>query len=85
MCINIININTTNIQISINIDDNSDSGIELKRYIYLPYFEESVSKNKKIYDGHYDEIRMKNLEDDINKLKSILEKKEAELANLKEK
>ena len=81
----IININTTNIQISINIDDNSDSRIELKRYIYLPYFEESVSKNKKIYDGHYDEIRMKNLEDDINELKSILEKKEAELANLKEK
>ena len=81
----IIDVNTTNVRISINIDDNSDFGIELKRYIFLPHFEESVLRNKKIYDGHYDEIRMKNLEDDINELKCILEKKEAELANLKEK
>ena len=81
----IIDVNTTNIRISINIDDNSDFGIELKRYIFLPHFEESVSRNKKIYDGHYDEIKIKNLEDDINELKSILGKKKAELANLKRK
>lgn len=81
----IININTTSIRISINIDDDSDFGITLKRYIFLPHFEESVLRNKKIYDGHYDEIKMKNLEDDINELKSILEKKEIELANLKGK
>lgn len=81
----IIDINTTNIRISINIDDNSDFGIELKRYIFLPHFEESVLRNKKIYEGHYDEIRIKNLEDDINELKCILGKKKAELANLKRK
>ena len=81
----IININTTNIQISINIDDNSDFGIELQRYIFLPHFEESVLRNKEIYDGHYNEIKTKNLEDDINELKSILGKKKAELANLKRK
>ena len=81
----IIDINTTNVRISINIDDNSDFGIELKRYIFLPHFEESVARNKKIYDGHYDEIKIKNLEDDINELKSILGKKKAELAKLKRK
>lgn len=80
----ITDISTSNVRIIINIDDNSDFGIELKRYIFLPHFEESVLRNKKIYDGHYDEIKMKNLEDDINELKSILEKKETELANLKE-
>lgn len=81
----IIDINTSNIRINIHIDDNSDFGIELKRYIFIPHFEESVLRNRKIYDGHYDEIRIKNLEDDINELKSILEKKEIELANLKRK
>ena len=81
----ITDINTTNVRININIDDNSDFGIELKRYIFLPHFEESVLRNKKIYGGHYNEIRMKNLEDDINELKDILVKKEIELANLKEK
>ena len=81
----IIDVNASNIRISILIDDNSDIGIELKRYICLPHFEESILKNRKIYDGHYDEIRIKNLEDDINELKSILEKKEIELANLKSK
>ena len=81
----IIGVNTTNIGISIHIDDNSDFGIELKRYIFLPHFEESVLRNRKIYGGHYDEIKMKNLEDDINELKSIIEKKEIELANLKGK
>ena len=81
----ITDVNTSNIRISIHIDDNSDFGIELKRYIFLPHFEESVLRNRKLYDGHYDEIRIKNLEDDINELKSILEKKEIELAKLKRK
>ena len=81
----ITDVNTSNIRISIHIDDNSDIGIELNRYIFLPNFEESVLRNRKIYDGHYDEIKIKNLEDDINELKSILEKKEIELANLKRK
>lgn len=80
-----INSNSTNIRININIDDNSDFGIELKRYIFLPNFEESVSKNKKIYGGHYDEIKIKNLEDDINELKTLLKRKETELENIKNK
>lgn len=80
----ITDVSESNVRINIKIDDDSDFGIELKRYIFLPHFEESVLRNKKIYEGNYNEIRIKNIEDDINELKSILEKKEIEIANLKE-
>lgn len=77
------NINGSIVQIKIHIDDYTDCGITLARYINLLNFEETVKKNKMLYDGKLDEIRRKNIEEDIIRLKDALNKKEEELRKLK--
>ena len=72
------------VNITINIDDGSEEGINLKRYIYLSIFEENVNRNKKIYEGKYKEIKINNLNEDINRLKEILKEKENELKTLED-
>lgn len=72
------------VNITINIDDGSEEGINLKRYIYLSIFEENINRNKKIYEGKYKEIKINNLNEDINRLKEILKEKENELKTLED-
>ena len=79
----ISNISGTFVQIKIHIDDNTDCGIVLGRYISLLNFEETVKRNKMLYDGKLNEIRKKNIEEDIVRLKVVLSKKEEELRKLK--
>ena len=70
------------INIKIHIDDYTDSGITFGRYIYLINFQETVERNKMLYDGKLDEIRRENIEADIINLKDALSKKEEELKKL---
>ena len=77
------NINGSIVQIKIHINDYTDYGITFARYINLLNFEETVKKNKMLYDGKLDEIRRQNIEEDIIRLKDALNKKEEELRKLK--
>ena len=81
----IYNISGSHVQIKIHIDDYTDCGITLCRYIYIFNFEETVKKNKMLYDGKMDEVRRKNIEEDIMRLKDVLNKKEEELKKLEKK
>lgn len=78
----ISDINGSLIHIKIHIDDYTDYGIVLPRSINILNFEETVKRNKIIYDGKLDEIRRKNIEEDITRLKEALQKKEEELKKL---
>jgi len=78
----IYNISGGSIQIKIHIDDYTDCGITLGRYIYLLNFDETVKKNKMLYDGKMDEVRIKIIKEDIISLKDALNKKEEELKKL---
>ena len=78
----ISNISGPSVQIKIHIDDYTDCGIVLGRYIYLLNFEETIERNKMLYDGKLNEIRKKNIEEDIVRLKDALSKKEDELKRL---
>ena len=73
------------VQIKIHINDYTDCGITLCRYFYIFNFEETVKKNKMLYDGKMYEIRRKNIEEDIMHLKDALNKKEEELKRLEKK
>lgn len=79
----ISNINGSIVQIKIHINDYTDCGITLSRYINLFNFGETVEKNKMLYDGKLYEIRKQNIEEEIIRLKDALNKKEEELKNLK--
>lgn len=74
---------TSSVEIEIRIDDGTEEGINLNRHIYLPSFEETVCRNKKLWDGKLDEIRIETLTSEIERLKEVLEKKESELNELK--
>ena len=76
------NISGSSIRIEIRIDNYTDCGIVLPRYINILNFEETVKKNKMLYDGKLDEIRRNNIKEDIIRLKDILNKKEEELKKL---
>ena len=78
------NINGSSIYIKIHIDDYTDCGIAFGRYIYLINFQETVERNKMIYDGKLNEIRRENIKADIINLKYALSKKEEELKKLEE-
>ena len=78
----ISNISCSCIYIKIHIDDYTDCGITLGRYIYLINFKEIVERNKMLYDGKLDEIRRENIKADIINLKDALSKKEEELKKL---
>jgi hypothetical protein len=70
------------IQIKIHIDDYTDYGLVFPRYINLLNFEETVERNKMLYDGKMDEIRKEGIKEDIARLKEELQKKEEELKKL---
>lgn len=76
------NISGPSIEIKIHIDDYTDYGIILPRYIYLFSFEETVKKNKMLYDRKMDEIRKEGIKEDIARIKEMLQKKEEELKKL---
>ena len=78
----VINLSNSFAQISINIDDNSDDGIELKRYIHILTFENTVSHNKKLLDGKFKELKIENIKENIIQLKQLLSEKEKELSEL---
>lgn len=76
----IINVTSTGIaHISINIDDNSELGISMRRYITLSNFNDTVAKNKKLYEGKLNDIRKNNLEEEIKYYEELLAKKKEEL------
>lgn len=81
----IANISRSLIQIKIHIDDYTDYGLVFSRYFNLLNFDETVKKNKMIYDGKMDDVRRKIIEDDIVSLKDALKKKEEELKKLEKK
>lgn len=76
------NISCSCIYIKIHIDDYTDCGITLGRYIYLINFKEAVERNKMLYDSKLDEIKRENIKADIMYLKDALLKKEEELKRL---
>ena len=78
----IANVLSSVIQIKIHIDDYTDYGLVFPRYINLLNFEETVEKNKMLYDGKMDEIRKDGIKEDIARLKELLQKKEEELKKL---
>lgn len=78
----IANISGSSMQIKIHIDDYTDCGLVFARYINILNFEETVKRNKMLYDGKMNEIRKKNTKEDIARLKEALQKKEEELKKL---
>ena len=70
------------IRIKIHVDDYTDYGLVFPRYINLLNFEETVERNKMLYDGKMDEIRKDGIKEDIARLKEALQKKEEELKKL---
>lgn len=79
----IVSITTCSVAITINISDGTELGINLNRHIYLPTFAETVERNKKLYDGKLNEIKIENIESDIVRLRNLLLEKEYKLKNLK--
>lgn len=76
----IISITTCSVTITINILDETELGINLNRRIYLPKFAEIVERNKKLYDGKFNEIRIKQVESDIVILRNrLLEEEELKI------
>ena len=69
-------------QTKIHIDDYTDCGLVFPRYINLLNFEETVKRNKILYNGKMDEIRKDGIKEDIARLKELLQKKEEELKKL---
>ena len=78
----IINMTSTSLSIDINIDDGSELGVSLKRYIYLLNFSETVNRNKKAYEGNLISSQLSNLKEDIDRLKEILKEKEDKVKEL---
>ena len=78
----IINMTSVSLSVAINIDDGSELGICLKRYIYLPNFSETVTRNKKLYEGKLISSQLSNLKEDIDRLKEILKEKEDKVKEL---
>ena len=79
----IVSIATCDVAIVINILDETELETDLNRHIYLPVFAKTVERNKKLYDGKFNEIRIKQVESDIIRLKNLLQEKENKLKTLK--
>ena len=75
----ITNVFTNGASITITIDDGTELGTSLRRSINLNTFADTVERNKKIYDGKLNEIKVKTLKEEKEKKKKILERKEKEL------
>lgn len=70
------------IQVVITIDYENHIN-EFTRHIYLLNFEDTVNRNKKLYEGKLNEIMIKNLEEEISYHKNMIIEKENELNKLK--
>lgn len=76
----ITNVTSTGIvNICINIDDDSELGVNIRRCIILSSFSDTVAKNKKLYEGKLNDIRKNNLEEEIEYYEKLLAKKKEEL------
>lgn len=78
----VTNVGGSCIQIKIHIDDYTDYGLVFPRHVNLVNFEETVERNKMLYDGKMDEMRKESIKEDITRLKEVLQKKEEELKKL---
>lgn len=78
----VTNMNSGSVSIAINIDDGSELGICLIRYIYLQNFSETVNRNKKAYEGKLISSQLSSLKEDIDRLKEILKEKEDKVKEL---
>ena len=79
---NVTSIGETFVGIDINVDDGSEDGIILHRYIYLNAFEDTVNRNMKIYGGGLNELRIKKVKEEIAHYESCLASKKEELERL---
>ena len=70
------------IQVNITIDYENNIS-KLTRHIYLLNFEDTVNRNKKLYEGKLNEIMIQNLEEEISYYKNMITKKENELKEYK--
>lgn len=78
----IINMSSASLSIDIHIDDGSELGTHLKRYVYLPNFSVTVNRNKRLYEGKLISSQLSNLKEDIDRLKEILKEKEDKVKEL---
>ena len=78
----ITDFNGSSVKICINIDEGYEEPTRLNRFIYLPNFAESVERNKKLYGGKLNEIKIANLKEEIESCENRLAIKKAELNDL---
>lgn len=77
----IVYVTSNSVRVNLIVEDYD---IKLIRYISLPTFDIGVERNKKIYDGELNEIRIKNLKDEIGRLNVLLENRKKLLKELEE-
>lgn len=77
----IVDVTSNSVRVNLIVEDYD---IKLIRYISLPTFDIGVERNKKIYDGELNEIRIKNLKDEIGRLNVLLENRKKLLKELEE-
>ena len=78
----ITDFNGSSVKICINIDEGYEEPTRLNRFIYLPNFAESVERNKKLYNGKINEIKIANIKEEIESCETRLALKKAELNDL---
>ena len=78
------NFNGSSAEVSINIDNGTETPDSLKRFIYLPTFDENVERNVKLCAGKINELRIANLREQISNYKKYLAEAEDELNKLLE-
>ena len=76
------NFNGSSAEININIDNGTETPDSLKRFIYLPNFDDNVDRNVKLYGDKINEIRIANLKEQISNYKKYLAEAENELNEL---
>ena len=78
------NFNGSYAEVSINIDNGTETPDTLKRFIYLATFDDNVDRNVKLYGGKINELRIANLREQISNYKKYIAEAEAELNELLE-
>ena len=78
------NFNGSSAEVSINIDNGTETPDTLKRFIYLATFDDNVDRNVKLYGGKINELRIANLREQISNYKKYIAEAEAELNELLE-
>lgn len=78
------NFNGSSAEISIHIDNGTETPDTLKRVIFLATFDEVVDRNVKLYGGKINELRIANLREQISNYKKYIADAEVELNKLLE-